>query len=787
MNKKNKIALSVLGGGALLLAGCSDANENGTPVEVNGGFIVPQGSEVNPSRDSIGDFTDPYVVEVVTPEGEKFFYTLEEAEQVDLANYLNFAFPNQLQEPMVQVVDQNKANVLVLVPEDMDLTSVVPTITTPEGVILTPARDMPQDFTSPVTYTVDPLGASVYEYEVTVVPVAPFGEAEDMTDEDGMDDADDMTDEDGMDDADDMTDKDGMDDADDMTDEDGMDDADDMTDEDGMDDADDMTDEDGMDDADDMTDEDGMDDADDMTDEDGMDDADDMTDEDGMDDADDMTDEDGMDDADDTMGVDPSEAGLGDGEIADVFEVTDGYEGDTNIELIYEDGVEDTDGGLVEDGVEDMDDADDMTDEDMDDADDMTDEDMDDADDMTDEDMDDADDMTDEDMDDADDMTATDDMADEDAMADEDTLGTIYEVTDGYEGDTNIDLIYEDGVEATEGGLVEEGADDMTDEDMTDADDMTDEDMDDADDMTDEDMDDADDMTDEDMDDADVDTVYEATEGYEGEENIDLIYEDGEEAMEESSERPLEDYETLTPMVPVVDSEEKVAEEATEATEATDTTESSERPLDKYETLTPMVPVVEPEEDDSLGTIVEVTEGYEGVADIDILYEDGDDADMEGGMMEEGEEVDIVPSELTRPTPRPGKTDNADMGDDSSSEAVAPATTDETSVVEPIVTVESETINTSAGPAGSDSDIDGVSDLAERLFGRDPLTHDNYLGSKIEFFNDNGFTDADADGIDDDLEAALGTNSRKVDTDGDGYGDLNEVMNGTDPLDGMNP
>ncbi len=42
--------------------------------------------------------------------------------------------------------------------------------------------------------------------------------------------------------------------------------------------------------------------------------------------------------------------------------------------------------------------------------------------------------------------------------------------------------------------------------------------------------------------------------------------------------------------------------------------------------------------------------------------------------------------------------------------------------------------------------------------------------------------DSDGDGLPDTIEASLGTDSRNADTDSDGYGDLQEVQNGFDPL-----
>ena len=43
--------------------------------------------------------------------------------------------------------------------------------------------------------------------------------------------------------------------------------------------------------------------------------------------------------------------------------------------------------------------------------------------------------------------------------------------------------------------------------------------------------------------------------------------------------------------------------------------------------------------------------------------------------------------------------------------------------------------------------------------------------------------DSDADGLDDDLEADLGTDPYAADTDGDGYDDAEELLAGSDPND----
>jgi len=57
-------------------------------------------------------------------------------------------------------------------------------------------------------------------------------------------------------------------------------------------------------------------------------------------------------------------------------------------------------------------------------------------------------------------------------------------------------------------------------------------------------------------------------------------------------------------------------------------------------------------------------------------------------------------------------------------------------------------------------------------------------GSPSAFFQIAGFStpDGDADGLSDALENLLGTSTNTFDTDGDGFGDANEIVNGSNPL-----
>lgn len=72
----------------------------------------------------------------------------------------------------------------------------------------------------------------------------------------------------------------------------------------------------------------------------------------------------------------------------------------------------------------------------------------------------------------------------------------------------------------------------------------------------------------------------------------------------------------------------------------------------------------------------------------------------------------------------------------------------------------------------TDTDQDGLPDSAELQYGFDPKKADWNTGGE----------DQDADGIDDQTESRMGTNSESKDTDQDGISDRNEVFLGLDPL-----
>jgi hypothetical protein len=94
-------------------------------------------------------------------------------------------------------------------------------------------------------------------------------------------------------------------------------------------------------------------------------------------------------------------------------------------------------------------------------------------------------------------------------------------------------------------------------------------------------------------------------------------------------------------------------------------------------------------------------------------------------------------------------------------------------------------------PLLRDTDGDGVSDEEEVRIGTDPLAFPARVPEiqvapvtppEAATPPPRAFIDQDADGISDDNERLYGTDPTKADTDGDGFGDAQEIKNGYNPL-----
>ncbi len=795
MNKKRWIVLSLLGAGTLVLAGCS-AGDDATELENQGGMIVPAGSQVVSNMDGVSDFSEPVTIEVVTPEGEKYVYTISESPEYDLTDLVGFSFPGQITDPVIKPVSDTRANVIILVPEGMDLTDVVPTITTAEGVIVDPPRTSGQDFTDSVTYTVDPQGAALYQYEVTVIPVPAQDLAaaqEAVTEEPVVAPEEDM--------VEDTTPMIPVEPATPeekpvVTPEEDM--VEDTT---PMIPVEPATPEEKP-----VVEEPVEELVEETLEEDMVEDT--MVPEDGTGEIllppEEVTEEPVDTDMTGTEFDRPTEEvvepvtpefitpvhPIGDATdvIADreadkqsvgvIYEETEGFEEFNNIEILFEDGaegaeatdevvpatplepatpvVEDTDEPMVEDSVDPIvEDVVEPVDTDMTGTE--------------------FDRPTEEvvkpvtpefitpvhPIGDATDVIA-------DREADKQSIGMIYEETEGFEEFNNIEILFEDGAEGAE--ATDEVVPATPLEPATPV---------------------VEDTTGADMTGAVIEPVVEDV--------IEPVVEDVIEPVVEDVIEPVVE-DVIEPVV------EDVTGAGVTGAEIEPVTPGFITPVHPIGDATDVIADREADKQ-SIEIIYEVTKGYDEYDNIELLFEealepkaaDSLEPEMTGiqlGDAEDPSALEILPppSELTRPFDRPEVTETEDNGVTEVETTEVEATTD--SEV-PVSVIQSPTqdaqgvvnwiVPTGSDTPSADTDKDGVSDLAERLFGRDPLSYDNYLGGKIQFFNDNGFVDSDNDGLDDDFEDALGTDFRRVDTDGDGYGDLNELMNKTDPRDPRDP
>lgn len=67
-------------------------------------------------------------------------------------------------------IDTTDNTISVVVPDNTNVTALVPTITISDNATISPASGAAQDFTNPVTYTVTAQDGSTQSYEVTVLP-----------------------------------------------------------------------------------------------------------------------------------------------------------------------------------------------------------------------------------------------------------------------------------------------------------------------------------------------------------------------------------------------------------------------------------------------------------------------------------------------------------------------------------------------------------------------------------------------------------------------------------------
>jgi hypothetical protein len=73
-----------------------------------------------------------------------------------------------MKPPATGVINESSKTIIVQVPEDADVTALVPVLTVSDLASVSPASGMPQDFTKPVVYTVTAENESTVKYTVTV-------------------------------------------------------------------------------------------------------------------------------------------------------------------------------------------------------------------------------------------------------------------------------------------------------------------------------------------------------------------------------------------------------------------------------------------------------------------------------------------------------------------------------------------------------------------------------------------------------------------------------------------
>ena len=137
------------------------------------GSIVKVGSVVQTNGVTPNDFTSPVVYTVIAPDGLTVDYTVT----ITIAPFslTSFAFSSVT---ATGVIDHTVGAVAVFVPARTDLTTLVSTFTATNavdvtiGVVSQLSGTTPNDFTSPVVYTVTGAGAATKTYTVTVT-VAP--------------------------------------------------------------------------------------------------------------------------------------------------------------------------------------------------------------------------------------------------------------------------------------------------------------------------------------------------------------------------------------------------------------------------------------------------------------------------------------------------------------------------------------------------------------------------------------------------------------------------------------
>ena len=120
---------------------------------------------IEPESGVAQDFTNPVYYTVTAMNGTTSQYMVEAVvhDADNEKSILSFVI-----EGVEGEINENAKTVTLTMPEDTDVTQLVPTIEVSEGATVNPASGEAQDFTTPVTYTVTAQNGTTADYTVTV-------------------------------------------------------------------------------------------------------------------------------------------------------------------------------------------------------------------------------------------------------------------------------------------------------------------------------------------------------------------------------------------------------------------------------------------------------------------------------------------------------------------------------------------------------------------------------------------------------------------------------------------
>ncbi len=131
--------------------------------------IITNGKSVDPASKAVQDFSNPVKYTVTAENGNKKIYTVVAHVVNANKNITGFVFTSAKNPVFTADVEGEIGadTIIVHIPEETDLSALVPTITI-DGVAINPVSDKPQDFTDPVKYVVTASDGSVKQYTVIV-------------------------------------------------------------------------------------------------------------------------------------------------------------------------------------------------------------------------------------------------------------------------------------------------------------------------------------------------------------------------------------------------------------------------------------------------------------------------------------------------------------------------------------------------------------------------------------------------------------------------------------------